>query len=63
MKIFRVIFEGVYPVGNCLIIAAHNLYQAQKIAEKTILHTKDIKVFEVNINEQKVIEYLNGDYF
>jgi hypothetical protein len=33
MKIFKVDFEGVWPVGNCLIIAAKNHKEAKSIAK------------------------------
>ena len=62
MKIFKVKFEGLYPVGNCLIIAANTQQEAMGIAQKTIAHTNEIKIIEVEINESKVIVYLSGDY-
>ena len=62
MKIFKVEFEGVWPVGNCLIIAANTQQEAMGIAQKTMTHTNEIKVIEVDINEPKVIVYLSGEY-
>ncbi len=62
MKIFEVDFEGMWPVGNCLIIAANNFEEANFIAAKTISHTKKFKVKEVDVSESKVIVYLSGDY-
>lgn len=62
MKIFSVDFLGVYPAGNCLIIAATNLEEAIKITRETITHTNDFTVTEVDISKPKVIVYLSGDY-
>jgi len=62
MKIYKVEFEGAYPVGNCLIIAANSLHEAHYIAEKTIAHTKEFIVEEVTLDKPKVIIYLSGDY-
>ena len=39
LKIFAVEFEGLYPVGNCLILSAYTISQAQKMAKKIINHT------------------------
>jgi hypothetical protein len=64
MKIFEVDFEGMYPVGNCLIIAARSQEEAEAMAKKEILHPQEepIVVREVNIKKPKVIVYLSGDY-
>lgn len=62
LKIYKVEFQGVQPIGNCLILAAFNREQAQEIAKKTITHTDKIVVNEMTINEPQVIEYLYGDY-
>ena len=62
LKIFRVEFEGVYPLGNCLVLAAFSIEQATVMALKTIAHTNNIVVNEMTINEPQVIEYLSGDY-
>lgn len=62
MKIWKVEFEGMYPVGNCLVIAAENIQEAQKIAKETVRHTEVISVDEVDISNPCVIEYLDGDY-
>lgn len=62
MKVYRVEFEGVYPVGNCLIIAARTNRGARKIAESVIKHTHVESVTEVKLDVPKVIEYLSGDY-
>lgn len=62
MKIYKVDFEGIYPVGNCLILAARNMQQAEEMARETITHTSIMKVEEVKIDQPKVIEYLSGDY-
>lgn len=62
MRIYSVEFEGAYPVGNCLIIAAESITQAREIAAKTIAHTDTFEVTEVDVDEPKVIVYLSGDY-
>jgi len=62
LKIFRVKFEGVHPVGNCLVLAAYNQQQAEEIAQKTIAHTNVMVVNEVIIDQAQVIEYLSGEY-
>jgi hypothetical protein len=62
LKIYEVEFEGIYPVGNCLILCAYNILQAKEIAKKTIIHTKNIKVKEFKIEKPQVIIYLSGDY-
>ena len=62
MKIFSVEFDGMWPAGNCCIIAAHSLSDAQRITRNTIIHTDKIVVYEININNPKVIVYLSGDY-
>jgi hypothetical protein len=62
IKIYRVEFEGMWPAGNCLVIAAYNLKQAEEIATKTIKHTDEFVVNELILNEPQVIEYLSGDY-
>ena len=33
MNIYEVDFEGIWPVGNCLIIAAKNSHSAIRIAK------------------------------
>ncbi len=61
MKIYEVDFEPLYPVGNCLIIAANNEEEANRIALKTCwTHIFTIK--EVDISKPKVIMYLDGNY-
>jgi hypothetical protein len=62
LKIFRVEFDGMYPVGNCLLLSAENQEQAEEMAQKTISHTDIMVVNELTINEPQVIEYLSGDY-
>lgn len=62
LKIYSVNFNGVYPVGNCLILTAHNNEQAEKMARQTISHTSDIEVVELSIKEPQIIEYISGDY-
>lgn len=62
LKIYRVEFEGMWPVGNCLVLVAFNQEQAEEMAKKTIAHTTEMVVNEMKINEPQVIEYLSGDY-
>lgn len=62
LKIYRVEFEGMWPVGNCLVLSAYNQEQAEEMAKKTITHTDEMVVNEMTINEPQVIEYLSGDY-
>ena len=61
LLIYKVEFEGVYPVGNCLILAAFNQYQAESMAKNTLGHTTQMEVVQIDITEHQVIEYLNGN--
>lgn len=61
-KLFNVDFEGMWPVGNCLIIIANDKNEAEIIAKKTILHTSIFEITEVDMSESKVVIYLSGDY-
>ena len=62
MKLYEVEFAGMYPVGNCLVLAAEDIYEAITIAKETIKHTDEIDVREVNLDKSGVIVYLSGDY-
>lgn len=62
LKIYDVEFEGVSPVGNCLILAAYSQQQAEEMAQLTIGHTSIMVVKEMKIEKAQVIEYLSGDY-
>lgn len=62
LKIYRCEFDGVYPVGNCLVLAAYSQEQAEEMARKTIVHTADVVVNELALKEPQIIEYLSGDY-
>lgn len=62
LKIYRVEFEGIWPIGNCLVLAAYNQDQAEDMAQKTIEHTNKIVVNELTLKEPQIIEYLSGDY-
>jgi len=62
LKIYRCEFEGFYPVGCCLVLAAYNQEQAEEMARKTINHTKEIVVNELALKKPQIIEYLDGDY-
>ena len=61
-KIFEVEFEPIYPVGCCLIIAAKNKKQAEYLADRTILHTKEFTIKEVSLDIPQVVIYNSGDY-
>ena len=62
LKIFRVEFHGIWPVGNCLVLAAFNQEQAEEMTRKTIIHTDQFVVNELSLTEPQIIEYLSGDY-
>lgn len=62
LNIYRVQFVGMWPVGNCLILAAHNIDEATEMAKQTITHTDKFEVTEVVIDKPVIIEYLSGDY-
>jgi hypothetical protein len=62
LKIYRVEFDGLYPVGNCLVLAAYSQAQAEEMTRRTIKHTNKFVVNELTIDEPQIIEYLSGDY-
>jgi hypothetical protein len=62
VRVFNVIFEGMWPVGECLVIAARDESEAAKIAGDTIKHTNEFVIKEVDISQPGVIVYLSGDY-
>jgi hypothetical protein len=62
MRIYKVEFEPMWPVPYGLIIAAHGIDECDKIARKTIIHTKEFTIKEVDIIEPCVIFYESGDY-
>lgn len=62
LKIWKVDFKPVYPIGGCLIIAAYSKEQASEIAAATLAHTTHFDVSEVFISGPGVIEYNSGDY-
>ena len=49
LKIYRVEFEGMYPVDNCLVLAAYNQEQAEEMTSKTITHTDEFVVNELTL--------------
>jgi hypothetical protein len=61
LKIYRVEFEPIWPVGCCLIIAAMSQEEAEEIASNTCW-TDTFKVTEVELIKSQVIEYMSGDY-
>ncbi len=62
MKIYRVLFEAMWPVPSGLIICAETIAEAHRIAEDTVAHTHVEGVEEVNIDEPGVIFYESGNY-
>jgi len=62
LKIWKVEFRPVYPIGGCLIVAAYNEAQAKEIAAATLTHTAEFEVKEVAVLGPGVIEYMSGDY-
>ncbi len=62
LKIYRVEFEPMYPVGCCLVLAAYSKEQAERMARATIRHTQEMVVNEVYLEQPTIIEYLSGDY-
>lgn len=61
-KLYRVDFKPVYPVGGCLILLARNMEEATQIASRTIKHTKEFDVEEVDICQSGVVQYDSGEY-
>lgn len=62
MKLFTVDFKPMWPVGCCLILLANDEDEAKQIASKTIKHTKEFTIKEIDMSESKVVEYMSGDY-
>lgn len=62
MKLYKVDFEGMYPVGNCLIIIAENIEEAKLMAQEKITHTEVKEVKEVKMDKPQIVVYLSGDY-
>ncbi len=62
MKIFKVDFNPEWPVPSGLIIAAENHNKASIIASKTITHTNEFTIKEVDVSEPCVVFYESGNY-
>lgn len=62
MKLYKVDFDGMYPVGNCLILLAKDKKEVKKMANEEITHTKVKGVEEVKMDKAKIVVYLSGDY-
>jgi len=62
LKIYKCDFPATWPVGCCLVLAAYDKPEAEKIARETIRHTDDIVVNEMELQNPQVIVYLSGDY-
>ena len=62
MKIFKVEFDPMWPVGGALVIAAENIEDATEIARQTVKHTDIDSIEEVDISKPCVIIYESGNY-
>ena len=62
LRIFKVEFDGMWPVPHGLIILAESYDQAFEIAKKTVTHTEVISVDEVLMDKPGVVFYESGDY-
>lgn len=62
MRLFSVDFDPMYPVPSCLIIQAKSKENAEKIANKTITHTKVRDIKEIDLQGEGVIIFKSGDY-
>ncbi len=62
MNLYEVDFDGVNPIGTCLIIKAKDLKEAKQIASQTITHTQQFTVSKVDMRKSGVVLYLSGDY-
>jgi hypothetical protein len=64
MKLFTVDFDPVWPVPCALVILAHDMDEAERIALSAIKHeqSEPIKITEHDINKPGVVLYESGDY-
>lgn len=62
MKIFTVEFAPIWPVGCHLIIAANNEDEAKEFATKTITHTDEFSIKEIDISKPCVVSFDSGEY-
>jgi len=62
MKLFKIDFEPMYPVGCCLVVLAKSVKEAAEIASDTILHTSRFSVEEIPMDKPRVVVYRSGDY-
>lgn len=62
MKLFKIDFESMYPVGCCLIILAESVADAAEIASNTIMHTSKFSVEEILMDKSRVVVFQSGDY-
>ncbi len=62
MRIYKVYFKCMYPVGCGLIITAPDMASAEIIADETLFHTKYERIEEIKLDKPKVIFYASGDY-
>ena len=61
LKVYKVDFKPIFPVGSCLIILAKDKRKATKIAKETIVHTSEFTV-ELHPSKEGVVIYMDGDY-
>lgn len=62
MKLFNVEFTPLFPVPCCLVILAKDEEEARKIASKTISHTPEFEIEEVDMSNSGVVKFESGDY-
>lgn len=62
MRLFKIDFKLVYPVGCCLVILAESVADAAEIASNTIVHTSKFTVEEIPMDKSRVVVYQSGDY-
>ncbi len=62
MKIFKVDFEGMYPVPHGLIIAAESIEEAGIMAEGTTMSLEIHSIEEIDISKPTIVFFESGDY-
>jgi len=62
MKIYKVDFEPIHPVGCSLIIKARTEQKLLEIITETLTHTDKWNVEEIKLDEEGVIVYQSGEY-
>lgn len=62
MKLFKIDFKPVYPIGGCLVLLAESVSKAAEIASNTIMHTSKFSVEEIPMGKSRIVVYRSGDY-